>query len=167
MPLIYISVGLALLLLLLAWSVASAQTAGVGDEICDWRELEAIADACVVLTRPSENAYLRKVLGSQDYVLCRQERALIARKCLKHLSKRASCMARLGSLPVVEEDVRTVRRPFVGRTACVHVAAPIASTYLFFVWLFPKWMFFIELPLASYRDVLRRLRPSQRDAQSP
>src|SRR6516225_6837371 len=95
MTLLGISIGLALLLLLLAGKAAVAQTAGVTVSQCDVCELETVIETFASLTAPSEDDYLRQALNPRDYVRCRQTRALLARKCLRHVGATASLVTSL------------------------------------------------------------------------
>src|SRR6516162_4107474 len=97
MTLIAISTGLALLLLLLACKAALAQTAGVTVSRWDVRELETVIETFASLTASSEDDYLRQALHPRDYVRCRQSRALLARKCLRHIGASASLVTSLGT----------------------------------------------------------------------
>jgi len=151
MTLIGISVALALLLLLLACKAAVAQTAGVTVSQWDVHELETVIETFATLTAPSEDDYLRQALNPVDYVRCRQTRALLARKCLRHIGASASLVMSLG----VSTDLGA---PQLAKAAvAVRIAASLNSMYLFFLWLFPQWVGALSPRLPATRDSSARL----------
>jgi len=152
MTLLGISIGLALLLLLLAGKAAVAQTAGVTVSQCDLRELETVIETFASLTAPSEDAYLRQALHPRDYVRCRQTRALLARKCLRHIGASASLVTSLGA----STDVAAPE--LAKAAAAARITASLNSVYLFFLWLFPQWVGSFSPGVTSYKRLLHQVR---------
>lgn len=160
MTLIAISTGLALLLLLLACKAALAQTAGVTVSRWDVRELETVIETFASLTASSEDDYLRQVLHPRDYVRCRQSRALLARKCLRHIGASASLVTSLGSSTDLAAPELTKA------AAAARIAASLNSVYLFFLWLFPQWAGSFSPRVTSYKRFLRQARVAREREQS-
>jgi len=151
MTLLSISIGLALLLLLLAGKAAVAQTAGIIVSQCDVRELETVIETFASLTAPSEDDYLRQALNPLDYVRSRQTRALLARKCLRHIGATASLVTSLG----VSTDLAAPE--LTKAAAAARIAASFNSIYLFFLWLFPQWVGSFSPSVAGYKRFLREV----------
>src|SRR5262245_58017680 len=152
MALIGISIGLALLMSLLAWRAASAQTADVKQSAWDAAELETVVDTLATLTDPAESIYLRESMGHTDFVRCRRERALSARKCLRHIGNSASFVLQLEVPHGLDAETRQAARDLIKAAARVRLVASVASTYLFLVWLFPGWMCSCPLGLTRFRE---------------
>ena len=152
MTLLGISIGLALLLLLLAGKAAFAQTAGVTVSQCDLRELETVIETFASLTAPSEDDYLRQALNPHDYVRCRQTRALLARKCLRHVGATASLVTSL------EASTDLAAPELTKAAAAARIAASLNSMYLFFLWLFPRWVGSVSPRVTSYKRLLHQVR---------
>ena len=152
MTLIGICIGLALALLLLAGKAAVAQTAGVTVSQCDVRELETVIETFASLTAPSEDDYLRQGLNPRDYVRCRQTRALLARKCLRHVGASASLVTSLG----MSTDLAVPE--LTKAAAAARIAASLNSMYLFFLWLFPRWVGSVSPRVTSYQRFLDQVR---------
>jgi hypothetical protein len=152
MTLIGICIGLALLLLLLAGKAAVAQTAGVTVSQCDVCELETVIETFASLTAPSEDDYLRQALNPRDYVRCRQTRALLARKCLRHVGATASLVTSL------EASTELVAPELTKAAAAARIAASLNSMYLFFQWLFPRWVGSVSPRVTSYQRFLHQVR---------
>jgi hypothetical protein len=151
MTLISISIGLALLLLFLAGKAAVAQTAGITVSQCDVRELETVIETFASLTAPSEDDYLREALNPRDYVRCRQARALLARKCLRHIGATASLVTSLG----VSTDMAAPE--LTKAAAAARISASVNSMYLFCLWLFPQWLGSFSPRVAGYKRFLREV----------
>lgn len=164
MVLIGISVGLALLMTFLAWKAASAQTADVRQSAWDAEELQTVVDTLAALTDPAENSYLREALGQVDFIRCRRERALSARKCLKHIGNCASFVLQLEFTKGFDEETREAAQQLTRAAARVRLAASAASVYLFLVCLFPGWMHFLPLRLTRYREFLQQAHSFLADA---
>lgn len=154
MILICTSIGLTLLLLLLAQKAASAQTFDVKTDAWDLETLEIVIDAFTVLTEPGENNYLLETLTVPQYVRCRQERAELARKCLKHIGRSASLVAAIETTTEDGEEIRVVVEHLRKVAMRVQLVVALASAYFFLVWLFPKHLFFLKLQAASFREFL-------------
>jgi uncharacterized membrane protein YdbT with pleckstrin-like domain len=152
MALIGISIGLALLMSLLAWRAASAQTADVKQSAWDAAELETVVDTLATLTDPAESIYLRESMGHTDFVRCRRERALSARKCLRHIGNSASFVLQLEVPHGLDAETRQAARDLIKAAARVRLVASVASMYLFLVWLFPGWMCSCPLGLTRFRE---------------
>jgi hypothetical protein len=142
------------LLLLLAQKAASAQTLDVKTDACDLDMLEVVIDAFTVLTEPSENNYLLKTLSVHQYVRCRQERAELVRKCLKHIGRSASLVAAIETTAEDGEETRVVVEHLRKAALRVQLVVALASLYFFLVWLFPKHLFFLKLQVDSFREFL-------------
>lgn len=155
MILIGTSTVLVLLLLLLAWKAASAQTLDVKTNAWDLDVLEIVIDAFAALTEPAENDYLRGALTLDEYVHCRQKRAELARKCLKHIGRSASLVSGMNIRSDDDGENRAVLGQLKRTSARVRLLVALASAYFFLVWLFPRRLFSLKLQLASYREFLR------------
>lgn len=167
MALIGISIGLALLMSVLAWRAACAQTAEVKHSAWDAAELETVVDTLGALTDPAENIYLRETMGHVDFVRCRRERALSARKCLRHIGNCASFVLQLEIPQGLEEDARQAAQDLIKAAARVRLVASLASMYLFLVWLFPGRMCFCSLRLTRYREFSQQAYLYLADAWRP
>jgi hypothetical protein len=141
--------------LLLAWKAASAQTLDVKTSAWDLDMLEVVIDAFAALTEPGENDYLREVLALKEFVQCRQRRAELARKCLKHIGRSASFVS---TIEIRSDDTEETRLTLVHlrRTSSrVRLLVALASAYFFLIWLFPRSLSSPRLQVASYREFLR------------
>jgi hypothetical protein len=152
MALIGISIGLALLMSFLAWRAASAQTADVKQSAWDAGELETVVDTLAALTDPAESIYLRESMGHADFVRCRRERALSARKCLRHIGNCASFVLQLEVPQGLDAETRQAARCLIKAAARVRLLASAASANLFLIWLFPGWMCSCSLGLTRFRE---------------
>ncbi|HLJ90333.1 MAG TPA: hypothetical protein VKZ53_26220 [Candidatus Angelobacter sp.] len=160
MALIGVSIGLAFLAILLAWKAASAQTmeTDVGNFAWDVQELETVVETFAVLVEPDESAYMRKSLGPRDYLHWRRAQAASARKCLKHIGNSASFVLGLDMEVHAAEGLHSDLRHLTRAAVRTRLIVSLASAYLYLVWLFPQWMFFLELGISNYRDFLQEVR---------
>ena len=164
MTLIGISIGLGLLLLVLACRIAFAQTAAVKVFRWDLRELETVIETFATLTEGSGDAYLLRVLSREEYIRCRRTRAILARKCLRHIAASASLAATI-KLTSDTEEIRSVQSELTKAVANVRIAVSLASTYLFLIWLVPRWMSPLQSRARTYQEFLWRARVLQESEQ--
>jgi len=113
-------------------------------------------DTLASLTDLEESLYLRRAMGHTDFVRLRRERALSARKCLRHIGNCASLVLQLEIAQAVDEEARQATRDLIRAAARVRLVASATSTYLFLVWLFPNWMCFCQVQLNQYREFLQQ-----------
>jgi len=167
MTLIGIGIGLALLISLLAWKLAFAQT---GEARCfkwDAGELETVIDAFTTLSEPGDDSFLRVTLSPNDYIQCRRARALLARKCLKYIDESASFTLGMEVTADGGEEIRLAMKQLTRAAIRVRFVVPPAKLCLFLIWLFPKSMFFVHLRLARYRELVGKAGPLLEEAQQP
>jgi hypothetical protein len=164
--LICTSIGLALLLCVLAWKTAVAQTLDVQTDAWDSETFEVVIDTFTALTQPSEDDYLLENLTLHQYVRCRRERAALARKCLKHIGRCASLVAAIETTPGVAEEPGSAQGNLRRAAVRVRFDVAVASVYFFLVWLFPKHLFLLKLQAASFREFLGLVCSERRTVDS-